>query len=152
MVWSNRPYYFKCFKVCLPQILLGSFLKTLTQSFLSWIRLALIQDNILKDNEMKYWLSPTERKRFRQRLTSLTLSWQSSLSYRNESIDLLMKSMDWFLYDMDLRHESVKSKKLPDSIVRNVNWRWGKEVKINWDLKVGLVAKTVRGRNGRRTE
>ena len=34
--------------------------------------------------------------------------WQSSLSYRNQSIDLLYKSMDWFLYDKDIRHESVK--------------------------------------------
>ena len=38
----------------------------------------------------------------------LTLSWRRSLSYRNQSIDLLCKSMDWFLYDNDLRHERVK--------------------------------------------
>ena len=37
----------------------------------------------------------------------LTLSWRSSLSYRNQSIHLLCKSMDWFLYDRDLRHERV---------------------------------------------
>ena len=30
-----------------------------------------------------------------------------SLSYRNQSIDLLCKSMDWFLYESDLRHERV---------------------------------------------
>ena len=30
-----------------------------------------------------------------------------SLSYRNQSIDLICKSMDWFLYDRDLRHERV---------------------------------------------
>ena len=29
------------------------------------------------------------------------------LSYRNQSIDLLCKSMDWFLYDNGLRHERV---------------------------------------------
>ena len=29
-------------------------------------------------------------------------------SYRNQSIDLLCKSMDWFLYDIGLRHERVK--------------------------------------------
>ena len=39
---------------------------------------------------------------------SLTLSWRESLSYRNQSIDLFYKSMDWFLYDRDLRHERVK--------------------------------------------
>ena len=37
----------------------------------------------------------------------LTLSWQRPLLYRNQSIDLLCKSMDWFLYDNALRHERV---------------------------------------------
>ena len=31
-----------------------------------------------------------------------------SLSYRNQSTDLLFKSVDWFLYDRDLRHERVE--------------------------------------------
>ena len=31
-----------------------------------------------------------------------------SLSYRNQSIDLQSKSMDWFLFDRDLHHERVK--------------------------------------------
>ena len=39
----------------------------------------------------------------------LTHSWQRSLSYRNQSIDFQSKSMDWFLYDRDLRHERVNS-------------------------------------------
>ena len=38
----------------------------------------------------------------------LTLSWRRPLSYRNQSIDLLCKSMDWFLYDNDRRLERVK--------------------------------------------
>ena len=38
---------------------------------------------------------------------ALTLSWRRPLSYRNHSIDLLCKSMDWFLYDNGLRHEKV---------------------------------------------
>ena len=38
----------------------------------------------------------------------LTLSWQRPLSYRNQSIDLQSKSLDWFLYDNSLRHERVK--------------------------------------------
>ena len=38
----------------------------------------------------------------------LTLSWRRPLSYRNQSIDLHSKSMDWFLYDNCLRHERVK--------------------------------------------
>ena len=37
----------------------------------------------------------------------LTSSWRRLLSYRNQSIDLPSKSMDWFLYDNGLRHEKV---------------------------------------------
>ena len=40
-------------------------------------------------------------------LHDLTLSWRRPLSYRNQSIDLPSKSMEWFLYDNDLRHERV---------------------------------------------
>ena len=32
------------------------------------------------------------------------------MSYRNQSIDLQSKSMDWFLYNIGLRHERVKEK------------------------------------------
>ena len=39
----------------------------------------------------------------------LILSWRRPLSYRNQSIDLLCKSMDWFLYDNALHHERVKT-------------------------------------------
>ena len=35
----------------------------------------------------------------------LTLLWRRALSCGNQSNDLLCKSMDWFLYDMDLRHD-----------------------------------------------
>ena len=38
----------------------------------------------------------------------LTLTRRRPISYRNQSIDLLRKSMDWFLYDNGLRHERVK--------------------------------------------
>ena len=31
-----------------------------------------------------------------------------SLAYRNQSIDLQSKSVNWFLYDRDLCHERVK--------------------------------------------
>ena len=40
---------------------------------------------------------------------TLTLSWRRPLSYRNQSIDLQVKLMDWFLYDNGLRHERVKN-------------------------------------------
>ena len=32
----------------------------------------------------------------------LILLWRSILSYRNQSIDLQRKSIDWFLYDRNL--------------------------------------------------
>ena len=32
-----------------------------------------------------------------------------TISYINQSIVLLSKSMDWFLYDRDFRHERVKT-------------------------------------------
>ena len=38
----------------------------------------------------------------------LTLSRRRPLSYRNQSIDLESKSMDWFLYDNGLRLEKFK--------------------------------------------
>ena len=39
----------------------------------------------------------------------LTLSWRRPISYRNQSIDLLCKSMDWFPYDNGPRHERVNA-------------------------------------------
>ena len=36
------------------------------------------------------------------------LSRRRPLSFRNQSINLLCKSMDWFLYNNGLRHERVK--------------------------------------------
>ena len=44
----------------------------------------------------------------RRECSSLTLSWWRSQSYRSKSNDFLCKSMDWFLYVSDLRHEKVK--------------------------------------------
>ena len=38
----------------------------------------------------------------------LTLSWRRSLSYRNQSLGLESKLIDWFLYNEDRRHERVK--------------------------------------------
>ena len=41
-------------------------------------------------------------------ITPLTLSWRKPISYRNQSIYLLYKPMDWFLYDIGLRRERIK--------------------------------------------
>ena len=64
---------------------------------------------------------------------SLTLSWWRPLSYRNQSIDLLCKSMDWFLYDNGLRHEIINK-----AILKSTLWQaikksfaiWGSMLKI----------------------
>ena len=46
-----------------------------------------------------------------------TLSWRRQLSYRNQSIDLLRKSMVWLLCDNGLCHEELK---------------WGKNEEKRW--------------------
>ena len=48
---------------------------------------------------------------------SLTLSWQRSLSYQNQSIDFLCKSVDWFLDNRDLRHERFNKSLLKSKIL-----------------------------------
>ena len=53
-----------------------------------------------------------------------------SLSYRNQAIDLLCKSVDWFLYDRDFCHGRVKCLNL--TFLR----------KFVWDLK-GACPKTL---------
>ena len=42
------------------------------------------------------------------RLSFLTVSRQRPISYINQSVDLQSKSMDWFLYNIGLRRETVK--------------------------------------------
>ena len=41
-------------------------------------------------------------------LKLLALLWRRPLSYRNQSTDLLWKSVNWFLYDSSFRHERVQ--------------------------------------------
>ena len=41
----------------------------------------------------------------------LNLLWRRPLPYRNQSIDLQSKSIDWFLYDNGLRHERMTIKR-----------------------------------------
>ena len=42
-------------------------------------------------------------------VNKLTISWRRPISYRNQSIDLFRKLMDWFLYDIGLRHKRIKT-------------------------------------------
>ena len=54
-----------------------------------------------------------------------TLSWRRSISYRNQYIDLLHKSMDWFLYDKGFRHERIKK------AFKKIGFIWS-TVNIHW--------------------
>ena len=45
------------------------------------------------------------REIFKYIIVLLTLSWRRPLSYRNQSIEMLCKPMDWFLYDNGLCQE-----------------------------------------------
>ena len=67
-----------------------------------FIILFLLKRFLCQDSTMMAFL-------FRHEIFSfLTLSRRRLLPYRNQSIDLLCKSMDWFLYDNGLRLERVK--------------------------------------------
>ena len=51
----------------------------------------------------------------------LTISWRRYLLYRNQSLDLQSKSMDWFLYDRNFRHERVKLSHFFQIKISNIN-------------------------------
>ena len=78
---------------------------------------------------------------FSLKVLRLTLSWRRPLSYRSHSIDLLRKSMDWFLYDNGLRQERVKNAVFPHKTspsignvmtnrTRGTRWTYQKEVSL----------------------
>ena len=86
----------------------------------------------------------------------LTLLWWRSLSCRIHSIDLLWKSMDWFPYDRDLRHEKVKASITPmlfETIVTFFNL-YKVKVSFHYTLKTFIflffqgVRKRIRTWNG----
>ena len=58
----------------------------------------------------------------------LTISWRWPLSWRNQSIDLLGKSMGWLLYDNGLGHERVKMGK-----------KWRKMLSPTYSLKFKTI-------------
>ena len=113
-------YWYRCRKRPMTQIFLFLFWKgslPIKTSFQlnSWYRLGI---KVLNHFQPMFpfhtpWSYPKTRDIFREyRKVTLTqsglnLSWRRSLSYKNQSIDLLYKSMDWFLYDRDLCHERV---------------------------------------------
>ena len=57
-----------------------------------------------------------------RKFMGLILSWRRSLSYRNHSIDLQNKSMDWFLYDNGLHHERGKVFRFNEAFFSYIQW------------------------------
>ena len=65
----------------------------------------------------------------------LTPPWRRSLSYWSQSTDLQSISMDWFLYDRDPCHESVKDRVYDSVFIRK---NTGKRKPLIWyDLRIG---------------
>ena len=70
-----------------------------------------------KRNPLKNLKKKVSHLTWKSLFRDLTLSWRRPTWYRNQSIDLLCKLMDWFLYDNSLHHERVKK-----FFARNSNW------------------------------
>ena len=78
-------------------------------AFVKWTNLTLLESAI-KFPSVIQWLMllyVNSENKSQNSFINLTLSRRGPLSYRNQSIDLLCKSMDWFLYDSGLRLERV---------------------------------------------
>ena len=108
----NKSFIYSHFHFC--SINLDSLLHNKKRiSFLSWTP----PQYILKSSSTVLLIYPGK-----QALTqSLKLSWRRSVPFRNQPINLLYESMDWFLYDRDLRHESIKKQNGSDAI-RSYLW------------------------------
>ena len=75
----------------------------------------------------KYWCFKELARRYPS--TLLTLSWRRPLSYRNQSVNLLCKLMDWFLYDNGLRHGRVNN-----AIPNDEHWCF-RFMEVSWVLR-----------------
>ena len=64
----------------------------------------------------------------------LTFWWRGSLSYKNQSVDLICKSMEWFLHDRDLGHKRVKRVSTQSPVLNKVI------LKINYDYNMLIVS------------
>ena len=70
-----------------------------------------------------------------------TLSWEWSLSYRKQFNDLLCKSINWFLYHRDLRHERAnnayieKKRLLYMAVLKTERNFWGEQIECRGATK-----------------
>ena len=63
------------------------------------------------------------------------------ISYRNQSMDLKSKSVDWFLYDRDLRHERVNFHRRKLILSTKLIYTLQLSAKIGWTLILSLFTK-----------
>ena len=77
------------------------------------------------------WMQETAVKRVKY----FNFLWRRSLAYRNQcqKPDLLCKSMDWLLYDGDLRHERVNKRRRISFVAVIILISWF-EKKVNWTV------------------
>ena len=115
MKFSNKDFFSKCYQICSFLLIWSHLLKkSLMESFI-FCAVERFYKIFFSDNmqyhkrwEFQTYLIQPNSLSYIRVCNSLTLSWRRPLSYRNQSIDLLDKSMDWFLYDNGVRHERVK--------------------------------------------
>ena len=90
------------------------------REILIWFLINLFQASVNVSKFISDWFCQT----LALQLSSLMLQntgkhylWRRSLLFRSQSIELQNKSMDWFLYNGDLRHKRIK-------INRNIDTKW----------------------------
>ena len=88
---------------------LNNDLQVISNWSIQWKMQFNLDHNKQAQKDYTFWKNQIMKTLF---LYYLTLSWRRPMSYRNQSIDLLRKSMDWFLYDIDLHHERVNNAKV----------------------------------------
>ena len=110
-----------CVKIFLSDLYISfDSVKRLYQSFSKRLKIFSQNNN---NHSINFSQSPKYASWLRKVKFSLTHSWRRSLLFRNQSVDLLSKSMDWFLYDRDLHRERVKiSYSKLNSLKNNEYW------------------------------
>ena len=94
---------------CKSHSVLNDDLQVISYWSIQWKMQFNLDHNKQAQKDYTFWKNQIMKTLF---LYYLTLSWRRPMSYRNQSIDLLRKSMDWFLYDIGLHHERVNNAKV----------------------------------------
>ena len=102
--------WFRIHKVSLAVPLKGSSLQTCSNKFWYFLQ---VHWALLISLTLLFFCQIIHSDITLMSLSMLTLSLRRPSSYRNQSIDLLCKSVDWFLHDNGLRHERVNDIECP---------------------------------------